>query len=66
VIPDTPSVVIPDARAVARPIPNSAWRTSSDYHYQTMRCNVDLLKLIQIGIAIADEDENFPDETTTW
>jgi CCR4-NOT transcription complex subunit 7/8 len=51
---------------VARPIPNSAWRTSSDYHYQTMRCNVDLLKLIQIGITIADEDGNFPDETTTW
>lgn len=49
---------------VARPI--GTFKTSSDYHYQTMRCNVDLLKLIQIGITLADEEGNFPQDVTTW
>ncbi len=31
-----------------------------------MRCNVDLLKIIQVGITFADEDGNFPPETSTW
>jgi CCR4-NOT transcription complex subunit 7/8 len=39
---------------VARPIGN--FKTSSDYHYQTMRCNVDLLKIIQIGLTLTDEN----------
>jgi CCR4-NOT transcription complex subunit 7/8 len=30
-------------------------RDSKDYQYQTIRANVDLMKLIQFGIAIADE-----------
>jgi len=33
---------------VARPI--GTFKTSSDYHYQTLRCNVDLLKIIQLGL----------------
>ncbi|KAK0487534.1 ribonuclease H-like domain-containing protein [Armillaria novae-zelandiae] len=49
---------------VARPI--GSFKTSSDYHYQTMRCNVDLLKIIQVGITFADEDGNLPPETSTW
>ncbi|KAJ8593664.1 CAF1-domain-containing protein [Rhizopogon salebrosus TDB-379] len=49
---------------VARPI--GTFKTSSDYHYQTMRCNVDLLKLIQVGITLADEEGNFPQDVTTW
>ncbi|KAF8919064.1 ribonuclease H-like domain-containing protein [Mucidula mucida] len=49
---------------VARPI--GSFKTSSDYHYQTMRCNVDLLKIIQVGITFADEDGNFPPEGSTW
>ncbi|KAG5644899.1 CCR4-NOT transcription complex subunit 8 [Asterophora parasitica] len=49
---------------VARPI--GTFKTSSDYHYQTMRCNVDLLKIIQVGITLADEDGNFPQECSTW
>lgn len=49
---------------VARPIGN--FRTSSDYHYQTMRCNVDLLKIIQVGITFADEEGNSPPECSTW
>lgn len=49
---------------VARPI--GTFKTSSDYHYQTMRCNVDLLKIIQVGITLANEDGNQPDECGTW
>ncbi|KAI0795338.1 CAF1-domain-containing protein [Irpex lacteus] len=49
---------------VARPI--GSFKTSSDYHYQTMRCNVDLLKIIQVGITLADEEGNYPQETSTW
>lgn len=49
---------------VARPI--GSFKTSSDYHYQTMRCNVELLKLIQIGITLADEDGNYPQDVSTW
>jgi len=33
----------------------------SDYHYQCLRCNVDLLKIIQLGITIfSDEGESPP------
>jgi len=49
---------------VARPI--GSFKTSSDYHYQTMRCNVDLLRIIQVGITLADEDGNYPQDTCTW
>ena len=49
---------------VARPI--GSFKTSSDYHYQTMRCNVDLLKIIQLGITLADEEGQFPQECSTW
>jgi len=31
-----------------------------------MRCNVDLLKIIQVGITFADEEGNFPQECSTW
>jgi len=49
---------------VARPI--GAFKTSSDYHYQTMRCNVDLLKIIQVGITLSNENGNQPEECGTW
>jgi CCR4-NOT transcription complex subunit 7/8 len=49
---------------VARPI--GSFKTSSDYHYQTMRCNVDLLKIIQVGLTLADEDGNYPQDISTW
>jgi len=49
---------------VARPIGN--FKTSSDYHYQTMRCNVDLLKIIQVGITLANEEGEFHQECSTW
>ncbi|KAH9841829.1 ribonuclease H-like domain-containing protein [Rhodofomes roseus] len=49
---------------VARPI--GSFKTSSDYHYQTMRCNVDLLKIIQVGLTLADEDGSYPQDVSTW
>ena len=39
---------------VARPIGN--FKSSSDFHYQTVRCNVDLLKIIQFGITLCNEE----------
>lgn len=49
---------------VARPI--GSFKTSSDYHYQTMRCNVDLLKIIQVGLTLANADGHLPPEISTW
>ncbi|CAO1631946.1 unnamed protein product [Sympodiomycopsis kandeliae] len=49
---------------VARPI--GTFKGSSDYHYQTLRCNVDLLKLIQLGITLCDEEGNHPPGVSTW
>ncbi|KAI8343112.1 ribonuclease H-like domain-containing protein [Chlamydoabsidia padenii] len=49
---------------VARPI--GTFRTSSDYHYQTIRCNVDLLKIIQLGVTFADQYGNLPGNICTW
>lgn len=49
---------------VARPIGN--FTSSQDYQYQTMRCNVDLLKVIQIAITLSDANGNHPPEICTW
>ncbi|KAJ3223585.1 CCR4-NOT transcription complex subunit 7 [Clydaea vesicula] len=49
---------------VARPIGH--FKTSSDYHYQTLRCNVDLLNIIQLGISFCDENGNPPPGCSTW
>ncbi|KPI42374.1 Poly(A) ribonuclease pop2 [Cyphellophora attinorum] len=43
---------------VARPI--GQFTNKSDYHYQTLRCNVDFLKMIQLGIALFREDGSLP------
>ncbi|ORY26131.1 putative ccr4-not transcription complex, subunit 7 [Naematelia encephala] len=48
---------------VARPI--GAFKTGADYHFQTMRCNVDMLKIIQLGITLCDEEGHSP-EISTW
>ncbi|KAL8737184.1 MAG: hypothetical protein Q9181_001941 [Wetmoreana brouardii] len=43
---------------VARPM--GAFTTKADYHYQTLRCNVDLLKVIQLGITLFNENGDPP------
>jgi len=50
---------------VARPI--GEFKSNADYSYQLLRCNVDLLKIIQLGITFLDEKGNLPtDGITTW
>lgn len=49
---------------VARPLGN--FRNQSEFAYQTLRCNVDLLKIIQLGITLADEHGNMPPDVSTW
>lgn len=43
---------------VARPL--GSFTTKADYHYQTLRCNVDLLKVIQIGITLFNAEGETP------
>lgn len=49
---------------VARPI--GAFQSSTDYQYQTLRCNVDLLKIIQLGLSFCDENGDYAPGCPTW
>jgi len=49
---------------VARPI--GEFKSSSDYQYQLLRCNVDLLKIIQIGFTFYNEKGEQPPGGSTW
>ncbi|EPZ33260.1 CCR4-NOT transcription complex subunit 7 [Rozella allomycis CSF55] len=49
---------------VARPMGN--FKNSADYHFQTLRCNVDLLNIIQLGITLCDENGNTPPGVCSW
>ena len=49
---------------VARPM--GEFKSSTDYHYQLLRCNVDLLKIIQLGVTFMDGKGNLPEGITTW
>uniref|UniRef100_UPI003AABC9E2 CCR4-NOT transcription complex subunit 8 isoform X1 n=1 Tax=Centroberyx gerrardi TaxID=166262 RepID=UPI003AABC9E2 len=49
---------------VVRPI--GEFRSTVDYQYQLLRCNVDLLKIIQLGLTFMNEDGDYPPGTTTW
>ncbi len=49
---------------VARPIGN--FRDSADYHFQTLRCNVDLLKIIQLGLTFTNAEGLLPEGKQTW
>eukprot|EP00657_Telonema_sp_P-1_P000248 TRINITY_DN10448_c0_g1_i1.p1 TRINITY_DN10448_c0_g1~~TRINITY_DN10448_c0_g1_i1.p1 ORF type:complete len:273 (-),score=60.94 TRINITY_DN10448_c0_g1_i1:125-943(-) len=49
---------------VARPV--GTFRNVTDYNYQTMRCNVDLLKIIQLGLTFSNEQGQCPPECSTW
>ena len=50
---------------VARP--GGEFRSTSDYQYQLLRCNVDLLKIIQLGLTFLDENGQTPPKgSSTW
>nr|XP_050051750.1 CCR4-NOT transcription complex subunit 7-like [Dermacentor andersoni] len=49
---------------VAQPI--GKFRSITDYQYQMLRCNVDLLKIIQLGVTFLDENGNKPINFSTW
>ena len=52
-------------QVVARPI--GEFKSNSDYQYQMLRCNVDLLKMIQLGLTFCDKDGALPRTgVTTW
>ena len=42
------------------------FKNQNDFHYQTIRLNVNELKVIQIGITLADEEGNMPEPCATW
>ncbi|XP_071846451.1 CCR4-NOT transcription complex subunit 7-like [Apostichopus japonicus] len=49
---------------VAKPL--GEFRTCSEYQYQLHRCNVDLLKIIQLGLTFCDETGKFPQGAATY
>ncbi|KAJ7316522.1 CCR4-NOT transcription complex subunit 8 [Pogona vitticeps] len=49
---------------VVRPI--GEFRSSIDYQYQLLRCNVDLLKIIQLGLTFTNEKGEYPAGINTW
>merc|ERR1712123_416171 len=49
---------------VAKPVGN--FSTMDEYKYQLVKCNVDLLKLIQLGITLFDGSGNLPKGVCTW
>ena len=49
---------------VARPI--GKFKNSADYTFQTLRVNVDLLKIIQLGLTLSDEEGNLSPNVHTW
>mmetsp|Transcript_17678 Transcript_17678/g.37375 ORF Transcript_17678/g.37375 Transcript_17678/m.37375 type:complete len:282 (+) Transcript_17678:244-1089(+) len=49
---------------VARPIGN--FKSSSDFHYQSVRVNVDILKIIQIGITLCNEEGELAPNVCTY
>jgi CCR4-NOT transcription complex subunit 7/8 len=48
---------------VAKPITESY---TTDYHYKSLKVNIDLLKIIQLGLSFADEDGNFAKGCPCW
>ena len=49
---------------VARPVGD--FHSTTAYNYQLLRCNVDLLRIIQLGLTFMDEDGNTPPGYSTW
>ncbi|KAJ5079054.1 pop2 isoform e [Anaeramoeba ignava] len=46
--------------------PMARFANRIDYQYGKIRCNVNELKIIQIGLTFTDENGNLPDGISTW
>ena len=49
---------------VARPV--GPFSNPNEYHYKLLKCNVDLLKVIQLGFCFCDENGNLPEGVCVW
>jgi len=49
---------------VAKPV--GTFKTTHEFYYQTLRCNVNLLKLIQLGITLLNDRGEVPPYCCTW
>lgn len=49
---------------VARPLGD--FKSSSEYQYELLRLNVDMLKIIQLGLTFMNEGGELPPGVTTW
>ena len=49
---------------VAKPV--GSFKSSSDFHYQTLRCNVDLLKIIQLGLTFSNDEGELAPRVCTY
>ena len=49
---------------VAKPI--GEFTSNADFQYQLLRCNVDLLKIIQLGLSFFDDHGNPAPGISTW
>mmetsp|Transcript_9110 Transcript_9110/g.27409 ORF Transcript_9110/g.27409 Transcript_9110/m.27409 type:complete len:328 (-) Transcript_9110:116-1099(-) len=49
---------------VAEPV--KTFKDPCEYRYQMLRCNVDMLKMIQLGFSFADVDGNLIPGSPTW
>ena len=49
---------------VARPL--GPFKSQTDFHYQTLRVNVDLLRIIQLGLTFSDKEGRLPTGPASW
>ncbi|CAD2220570.1 CCR4-NOT transcription complex subunit 7/8 [Angomonas deanei] len=49
---------------VAKPV--GSFKTTHEFYYQTMKCNVNILKLIQLGFTLLNEKGEVPENCCTW
>lgn len=49
---------------VAKPL--GSFRSPAAFAYQQLRCNVDVLKIIQLGLSFSDADGTRPEPVHTW
>lgn len=49
---------------VAQPI--GIFKSNTEFTYQMIRCNVDMLKLIQLGLSFMNDEGEPPPGTSTW